>query len=326
MTRFTGDSFKITPISIEGKSINKETDKKVIYDKISTILGGRQYDPKNTPSKGWIPFQNFKKRDSISFIGGFKSIKLPNKIEILPATGVTDIENTNLKNLLNPSHYSRLSPAEKFHPKSVDFIFFKKNPLYCLMSTTTPKGVDIANKEFLLNVPFTDHSLTFNINPSEFFIPQDLILWLLFKHIEAKGKISDNLTITDISKLYGTGTAPVFVKYEGSSCAEYLQELKFSVFKQRSFYTIEFIIRSAKDLFQFELNNNGNVEFKPSQCEFCEDEQDENLNNLSKTMEIYNTIIPELKTIYSADKLWETETRGKFRKKCQEECTKTSEA
>jgi len=81
MTRFTGDSFKITPISIEGKIENKVIDEKTeavnVYKAISEILESRKYNQKKVPGKGWVPFQNFKKRESISFENGFKTIKLP---------------------------------------------------------------------------------------------------------------------------------------------------------------------------------------------------------------------------------------------------------
>jgi hypothetical protein len=322
MTRFTGDSFKITPISIEGKNIDEKADPAKIYKTISEILGKRTYNPKNIPNKGWVPFQNFKRRDGISFKHGFKPLKLPNGLEILPATSVSDVEITRLKSILSPSSYSKLSSTEKYQPAATDFIFFKKNPLYLLMSTTTSKNVDIVKKEFLLNHPFSDYSLTFNTNPSEFFIPQDLILWLLHKYIEVKGKITNKLSITDISKLYGSSSAPVFVKYEGKSCAEYLQELTYSVVVQRAFYTIEFTLRSDKDLFQFQMNNEGNVEFKSAECEFYEDEKDYTLNSLAKATEIYNTIIPTLKELYKSDKTWVSTDRDKFRDNCREKITK----
>jgi len=188
------------------------------------------------------------------------------------------------------------------------------------MSTTTQKSVDFEKKEFLLNHPFTDHSFTFNTNPREFLIPTDMILWLLHKYVEVKGKIADKLGISDISKLYGTSSVPVFVKYEGSSFPEYLQELKYSVVVNRVFYVIELTLRSGNNIFQFKLNNDGNVEFKPTLCEFCEDEKDENLNNFAKATEIYNTIIPNLKQMYVLDKKWVPENREKFRERCRKDC------
>jgi len=321
MTRFIGDSFKITPIHLsvqtkEGKSI--ET-----LHKISELIKTRQYNNAQLPNAGWVPFQHIKSRESLIKDLEINPISLPNKTQALPTTAVVDRIDARLRNTIPPNEYLRLPATIKYNLIPLDFVFYQNKKLFCLISATSQKPVDVSIKEFLNNAPFTDKGFVIDKNPADFVIASDLILWLIFKNMEHKGKINNEIVVSDIHLLDGQLQVPISLNYKGHSTPEYLEELQYSISKKRAFNILGLTLKLGKDLFQFVINTSGCVEFKPSECEYFEDEKDENLRNLAKLVQIFNVIIPSIKKIYQEDEAWQKKDREFFRQKCAAFCTES---
>lgn len=316
MPRFTGNSLKITPIHMfcGDKSIEKP-------EKILEFVQRRTYNLDSIPSAGWIPFQNVRNRGTINQEIAFKILKLSNQQKIFPATSLTDQVDTTLRSRLSPSDYDKLPLINKYYQRPIDFVFFNKDKkLFCLVSASKPETVDITKRDFLENHPFSDLGFSVEKNPNDFIIPTDLILWLLYRTIIKNGEISETISISDISLLDGQLVVPIKLKYEGESTTQYLTELKHSIALKRTFNDVELTIKRNSDIFKFKLFSSGSVEFVPSESEFLENEKDEYQKNFEKMIEIYNTLIPTLKTTYHADKTWDPKDRDDFRRKCATDC------
>ena len=316
MTRFTGNSFKITPVCIEGKNNNEEK-----IDFISELMNKRIFDISTIPNAGWVAFQASKNRESIDSKIPIETTALGNNTEMLSATGIVDRLDNKLKKSLTPSLYSQLPQNNKYFQVPTDFLFYNNNDkLFCLISSTNSKSVDIADKEFLNNFPFTDYGYTINRNPSEFNIPSDLILWMLYLYYEKEGKINSNYIISDVELLNGRLKVPVSLQYSGRSTPEHLMELKYSIAKRRMFTKVEFMAKANEDIFQFSMDTTGCVEFHPSLCEYNVDDDNVSKNNLAKAINIYVSLIPALKGAYHSDSTWPSSEREKFISKCATDC------
>lgn len=282
MTRFTGNSFKITPVLIEGI---KEKHDDINF--ISDILNDRIFDSKEIPNAGWVPFQAVKVREMIDLSQKIQSMDLSNETKILPVTALVDRLDKSLQAKIPPSIYSELPEEKKYSTIPTDYLFYTHNTsLFCLISAISK--VDISINEFLNNIPFSDYGYMINKNPLEYTIPNDLILWILHRYYEKNGEITPNIVITDVSLLDGVLRVPNSIQYAGKSTPDYLTELKYSIALKRTFTKVAFTIKLNGDVFQFSLDTSGCVEFKPSMCEFSE--KDDNLirENLSKATCIYD--------------------------------------
>lgn len=318
MTRFTGNSFRITPLSILGR--NEECEN---INYITNLINEKSFGSAYIPDSGWIYFQSAKNRERIDKSKKIQSLKLPDDFEVLPATGVMEVLDTSLKNKLPPSIYLELSEKQKYIIKPIDFLFYNYTNLFCLVSTTNSTDVNFAINNFLSNYPFVDRGFTINKYPQNFSIPADLILWLLYIYYEKNKMINSNLIINDICRLDGVLKAPNSLQYSGESTPENIIELKFSIAKKRTFTKIEFILKIKDNIFQFSINTDGCVEFKPSYCAFYEKEEDIHKRNLAKAVEIYKVIIPELKEEYFLDKEWSSHNRNEFINKCATDCNRS---
>ena len=314
MTRFIGNSFRITPVLIEG--IDKKHEDMGF---ITKILNERIFDLKEIPHAGWASLQASKVREMIDLTQEIQSINLLDDTEILPATAFVDRLDKSLQTKLPPTNYAELPIEKKYSTIPIDYLFYVHNSsLYCLISAIT--NVDISINEFLNNVPFSDYRYMINKNPLEYAIPSDLILWILYKYYEKNGEITKDIIVSDVSLLDGKLRVPNSIQYAGKSTPDYLTELKYSIALKRTFTKVEFTIKIKGNIFQFSIDTIGCVEFKPSMCEF--DEKDDNLirENLSKAICIYMQIIPTLKKLYASDKQWNDNLKGSFVKKCAGDC------
>lgn len=315
MTRFIGNSFRITPVLIEGKDGKSEE-----IDFISKILNERIFDLDTIPNAGWVHFQSAKIREMIDTKQLIQPIDLSNEYRILPATALVDRIDNNLPKKIPPAMYADLPLEKKYSTIPIDYLFYKHdNLLLCLISTISQ--VDLSIKDFLNNFPFSDYGYAINKNPREYTIPSDLILWILYRYYEQNGKINSNSIVTDISQLDGRLKIPNSIQYTGKSTPDYLTELKYSIAKlNRTFTKIEFTMKMNGDIFQFNLDTNGCVQFKPSMCEYCKKDEDENTKDLAKAIRIYNFAIPTLKKEYYSDKLWASNLRNDFIANCAAYC------
>ena len=316
MTRFIGNSFKITPILIE---VNNEKFKDI--DFISKIINERIFNLDTIPNAGWIHFQPAKFREMVETEHLIQPINLHNKFRVLPATALVDRIDNNLMKKIPPTIYADLPEEKKYLTIPIDYIFYNNNnSLFCLISATYQKNVDFSIKDFLTNFPFTDYGYAINKNPIQYTIPNDLILWVLYRYYEKNGEIDSNIIVSDVSQLDGRLKVPNSIQYAGKSTPEYLTELKYSIALNRTFTKIEFTLKMNGYIFQFNLDTTGCVQFKPSMCEYCEEDENENNKNLAKAIHIYNVIIPTLKKTYNSDKLWASNFRNDFIKKCAADC------
>jgi hypothetical protein len=320
MTRFTGNSFKITPFLIEGR-----TGDNVTMDYISKVLNERKFATEIIPNTGWVVFQYANDRESYDTKSPIKSLKLPNGINIVPVTALGDKLDTKMKNKMPPNIYLSLPESKKYDTIPTDLIFFNQKAgeqerLFCLLSTTSDRTVDYIIREFLENYPLADHGYTINKNPSEFAVPSDLITWLIYKKYEMNGVLDGQIKINDISLMHGGLKVPVHFEYKGPSTLEYLPEVKYSIAQRRSFQKAEFSFTFGKDIFQFMMDTNGCIEFKPSLCEFFEREQNVTARNLSKALQIYTVVIPGFKQLYRADDEWFSKKKEDFIAKCIKDC------
>ncbi|HUU87175.1 MAG TPA: hypothetical protein VMX17_05405 [Candidatus Glassbacteria bacterium] len=316
MPRFTGNAFKITPVHFFGNDKKLEKPEKIL-----PLVKQRMYDIDQIPSAGWVPFQNIRSRESLNHEIPFQIFNLSEKQKIFPVTSIVDKVDTQLRSRISPTDYDKLPLKNKYYQKPIDFIFFNKDKkLFCLISASNPSTVDYTTKEFLLNHPFNDLGFSIDKNPNDFIISPDLILWLLYRSMEKGGEIDSKIFISDISLLDGQLIVPIKLKYEGQATTEYVTELKQSIFLKRTFNDVEMTIKTNGNLFKFKLFSNGCIEFTPSESEFNEEEKNEYLRNLGKSIEIYNNLIPALKMAYRSDKMWEPKEREAFRKKCACDC------
>lgn len=97
--------------------------------------------------------------------------------------------------------------------------------------------------------------------------------------------------------------------------------MKYSIAQNRIFTKVELTLKINGDIFQFNLDTTGCVEFKPSMSEYCKESEDINAN-LSKATHIYKAIIPTLKNTYQSDTQWFSHTRNDFIRKCADDCKK----
>lgn len=315
MTRFIGNSFRITPVLIEGKNNDYEQ-----LDFISKILNERIFDLNSIPNAGWVHFQTARIREMVDTKKLIKPIDLSNGSAILPATALVDRLDPNLPKKIPPAMYTDLPEEKKYTTIPIDYLFYNYNNLLLCLISAIPK-VDLSIKDFLNNFPFSDYGYAINKNPREYTIPSDLILWILYRYYEKKGEIDSNIIVSDVSQLDGRLKVPNSIQYTGKSTPDYLTELKYSIAKlNRTFTKIEFTIKMNGDIFQFNLDTTGCVQFKPSMCEFYEKDENENSNGLAKAIYIYNEIIPTFKRIYNSDKLWDSNLKNDFITKCATDC------
>ncbi|PAV12879.1 hypothetical protein ASJ81_19520 [Methanosarcina spelaei] len=149
--------------------------------------------------------------------------------------------------------------------------------------------------------------------------------WILeqsHKYYE-KLKISNDIGIKTIHLADGNTPFPINsrikLRYQGKSAFTYLYELKFSLVDKRTFNRGGFDLEINGNLFNFILDDNGCVEFSPSTCIYNPEEPETSMNNFSKAIYIYNTIIPKIKEAYLNDTIWAQEKEN-FLLKCAEEC------
>lgn len=314
MTRFTGTSFKITPISITGNNIASEE-----LSSIANLLNEKIFGLGNVPDSGWLSFQSANNKESITR-EKIQILKFPDDSEALPATGVREVLDASLKKKLPPSVYLGLSDKSKYSLRSLDFLFYKDKKLFCLISSTGSSNVASAIS-LLESYPIGNKGFTINKYPSEFSIPADLILWLLYVNYEKNRIISSNLKINDIVRLDGVLKVPNSLQYSGASTPENLIELKLSIAQKRTFTGVELILNLPNAIFQFSMNTDGCVELNSSHCELLEDEA-RVVRNLAKIIHIYKVIIPKLKEYYFLDTEWHSHVRDEFIIKCSSDCKK----
>ncbi|WP_141241648.1 hypothetical protein [Methanosarcina spelaei] len=179
MTRFTRDTFKITPIQILGKTKKDES-----IDKIPKLLKERIADVRKIPCDGWICFQDANYRDELDVDSPIEVITLSNGTRIVAATSVVETINTQLRRNMNPLSYLNLPDNEKYKVIPFDYVFFNNsnNDLICLVSAISDNPVKICLNEFLKKNPFSDAGFTIIDKPDYFRIADDLFKWLFYKY------------------------------------------------------------------------------------------------------------------------------------------------
>lgn len=319
MTRFIKDAFKITPVQILGKAKADES-----IDNIVTLLKERIVDLSKIPCDGWVCFQDAKYRDALDADSTIEAITLSNGTKIVIATSIVETINTQLRSSMKPVSYLNLPEDEKYKIIPFDYVFFNNSngDLICLVSAISEKSIKVCINEFLKKNPFADAGFTIIDKPDYLRIPDDLFKWLFYKYYENQ-KISNNISIKTVHLADGNTPFPINsrikLRYEGKSAFTYLYELKFSIADKRTFNRGGFDLEIDGHVFKFILDDNGCVEFSPSTCIYNPEEPDVSLNNFSKAIYIFNTIIPQIKGAYLKDTMWAHE-KEKFLLKCAEQC------
>ncbi len=295
MTRFIGDSFRVTPLKLNAENPDSE---KLPF--ISRILNERKFDPSNIPSDGWLSFQTA--REDIDSDSEICSLKFSDEKAILPCTVVKHRLVTTLKRRLPASVYDELPVEIKYRYDTLDFVFFEKgNKLYALVSANNQNVVDYAINQYLKNNPFSEYGFVFDKNPTDLQIHSDLIYWILYRFFEKKQTINSNIFIRDAYLIEGNAKVPITMKYEGKDLPKYLTELKYSMCQNRPFERIGLKLDFKSHIFEFIICSDGCTEFYASDSEYLNLE-DNRQDNLSKLTYIYTEIIPEIKKAYQDDK------------------------
>ena len=139
MTRFIGDSFRVTPLKLNAENSDHE---KLPF--ISRILNEKRFNPNEIPSDGWLSFQSV--RDQIDSDSEICSLDFPDGRTIVPCTVVKHKLVSTLKKRLPPSVYDELPIESKYRYDPLDLIFFiTDNKLYVLLSANNQNVVDMAS-------------------------------------------------------------------------------------------------------------------------------------------------------------------------------------
>jgi len=308
MTRFIGNSFRVTPLLVTCRDPNRKN-----LETIAKLVEKRRYNLDKPPDVGWVSFASMK--DGREYSEKIIIWKLPNDLDILPVAGMVDVFDTKLKKRLPPNIYAELPTRNRYYQIPMDFVFYKKDDkLYTLISSTNERSVNISIKQFLENEPLSDYGFIFQKNPEDFKYGGDLILWLLYRYYEKRGLINGNILIKDCSLLTGMSHTPNIFEYGGRATPTYLDEVKLSIARKRVFDKVMLTLKFKGNLFEFLLHDDGRVEFKASECEYLPGEKDILKKNLGILTYFYTDIIPEIKKAYNNNYEKWVKVREKFRR------------
>lgn len=307
MPSFIKNSIKCTPLKVEGAKPEHEK-----LEKICDLIKNRRYQSDSFPNAGWAAFPFLTYEELTKEIS---TLDLPNDLSVLPAIGVVDVVNADLKKNVPPKIYQELPLKNKYKQIYMDFIFYvKNNKTFVLISSSNKKSAEISTKQFLNNNPFTDYNFIFHETPEEFRVSGDLILWLLYCYYMKDKIITNDMKIMDFLFLTGMSGTPNSFEYEGRATPTYLEEVKFSIVKNRVFDKLLMTLKFKNDIFEFKLFDDGRVEFNVAECEYLEN-SDDLKKKLGILTYIYTDIIPEIKKAYNTNlKVWNDTEREAFRK------------